>query len=102
MNNSGKSNSEANMVEVRCFGSLKKYSDEKGWTFPYFYELERECSASELAQQIGIPIEEIEGVFINGIAYPLSKGSVKPGERVGFIPFGVPGPYRVMLGIKKE
>ena len=90
------------MVEVRCFGSLKKYADEKGWEFPYRYQLEDECSASELAVSLGVPAEEIEGVFIDGMALPMAAARVKPGARVGFIPYGIPGPYRIMLGFKKE
>lgn len=89
-------------VEVRCFGSLKKYTKEKGFEFPYLLKLEKECTASELAEMIGLPLHEIEGIFINGIAQPLSEGHVKQGDRVGFIPYGVPGPYRIMLGLKKE
>lgn len=99
LNNSGNTDK---LVEVRCFGSLKKYAEEKGWTFPYLYQMEDECTATELARRIGLPIKEIEGVFINGIAQPIHKGLVKPGERVGFIPYGIPGPYRIMLGFKKE
>lgn len=95
-------NTSERMAEVRCFGSLKKYADEKGWDFPYYYQLEDECSASELASRLGIPAEEIEGVFIDGMAQPMLKARVKPGARVGFIPYGIPGPYRIMLRFKKE
>jgi len=88
-------------VEVRCFGALKKYADAKGWAFPYYYPLADECSASALAQRLSIPLEEIEGVFIDGNAQPLAGATVKPGARVGFIPYGIPGPYRIMLGFRK-
>ena len=88
-------------VEIRCFGLLKKYADEKGWAFPYHYELERDCTAIELAGKVGIPTKDIEGVFINGIAKSIdTEELIKPGNRVGFIPYGVPGPYRVMLGYR--
>jgi len=89
-------------VEIRCFGQLKKFADEKAWPFPYEFNLAGECSALELALNIGIPTEEVEAVFINGMAKQLDEGWVKPGDRVGFIPFGVPGPYRVLLGIRKN
>lgn len=88
-------------VEVRCFGALKKYADEKGWAFPYYYSLEAECPATELADKLGMPLAEIEGVFIDGYAQPLVGATVKPGARVGFIPYGIPGPYRIMLGFRK-
>lgn len=92
---------EVKPVEIRCFGKLKKRADEKGWSFPYYYPLEKECSAIELLQLIGLPEDDIEGVFVDGLAKPLDAGWVKPGSRVGFIPYGVPGPYRVYLGIRK-
>lgn len=93
--------SELNKVEIRFFGQLKTLADEKGLSFPYFFELNKECSARNLAELLGVPTNEIEAVFINGVAKPIDEGWVKPGDRVGFIPYGVPGPYRVLLGFKK-
>ncbi len=90
-----------NQIEVRFFGQLKAMADQKGWDFPYIYELDKECSAEELLDLMGVPTEEIEAVFVDGLAKPLDEGWIKPGNRVGFIPYGVPGPYRVLLGIKK-
>lgn len=94
-------NSETKEVEIRLFGQLKHLADEKGWPFPYIFELSQECSAIELAKLIGIPTDEIEAVFIDGVAKPIDEGWVKPGNRVGFIPYGIPGPYRVLLGYRK-
>lgn len=90
-----------NNIEVRFFGQLKAMADQKGWDFPYIFELENECSAEELLALMDFPCEEIEAVFVEGLAKPLDEGWIKPGNRVGFIPYGVPGPYRVLLGIKK-
>ncbi|MHB9093191.1 MAG: MoaD/ThiS family protein [Eubacteriales bacterium] len=87
-----------NLVEVRAFNFLKKVFDERQWSFPYFYELGEECTASELAKMMDLPLEKIEAVFINGCAKPLAEGWVKPGDRVAFVPYGTPGPYRVLLG----
>lgn len=94
--------SNEKMVEIRLFGALKKYGDEKGWSFPHFFPLESECSAVELAEVLEIPLDQVEGVFINGFAQPFEGARIKPGERIGFIPYGVPGPYRLMLGLKKK
>lgn len=91
-----------NQVEIRPFGILKTYADEKGWPFPYIFPLNEECPAKELAQKIGLPLDKVEAVFVNGIAKPIDEGHVKPGDRVGFIPYGIPGPYRVLLGIRKK
>jgi hypothetical protein len=90
-----------NKVEVRFFGQLQELAKEKGWTFPSVVELEGECSALQLAERMGIATDQIEAVFIDGVAKPIDEGMVKPGCRIGFIPYGVPGPYRVLLGIRK-
>ena len=89
------------LVEIRFFGSLKKLAEEKGWPFPCFYKLDEECSPLKLAEMMGIPADLIEGAFINGIGRPIDAGQVRPGDRVGFIPYGIPGPYRVLLGFHK-
>jgi len=89
------------IVEIRAFNFLKTIFDERGWSFPYYLELKQECSAKELAEMLDLPLDRIEAVFINGIAMQPEKGRVKPGDRVAFLPPGTPGPYRVLLGIKK-
>lgn len=95
-------NPGTNKLEIRFFAQLKAVAEQKGWPFPCFFELDRECSAIELAELMGIPTEEIEGVFVNGIGRPLDKGWIKPGDRVGFIPYGIPGPYRVHFGYFRQ
>lgn len=89
------------LVEIRLFGQLKKVGDDRGWDFPYLYNLEQECSALELAELLELPLDEIEGVFVDGIAKPIDEGRIASGSRVGFIPYGVPGPYRIYLGYRK-
>jgi len=88
-------------VEVRFLGDLKRLAHEKGLGFPCYIDLNRECSALEVAQLLGMPTEKIEAVFVNGCASPVKDGKIKPGDRVGFVPVGIPGPYRVLLGFKK-
>lgn len=88
-------------IEVRAFNFLRKHFDQKGWPFPYYYELDTECSGVELAQKMDLPLEKVEAIFINGLAHSPEEGRIKPGDRVAFLPPGTPGPYRVLLGIKK-
>lgn len=102
MDSPGNSELGTNKVEIRFFGKLRVFADQKGWSFPCYYELNRECSAFELAELMGVPTDQVEGVFVNGIGKPFDKGWVKPGDRVGFIPYGIPGPYRVLLGFYKK
>ncbi|WP_434510314.1 MoaD/ThiS family protein [Desulfitobacterium sp. AusDCA] len=89
-------------VEVRAFMFLRKIFNERNWPTPYFFKLERECNAVELAEMLDLPLERIEAVFINGKANPFSEETmIQPGDRIAFLPPGMPGPYRAMLGIKK-
>lgn len=101
MNPPGTDGRRTDMVEVRFFGFLKRLADEKGLGFPCKLELEDECSAADLAARLGVPADKIEAVFVNGNAKPIAEARVKPGDRVGFVPFGTPGPYRLLLGFKK-
>ncbi|MTI84987.1 MAG: MoaD/ThiS family protein [Firmicutes bacterium] len=90
-----------NEVEVRAFSFLKELFEEREWPFPLRLQLDTECSASELAQKLDLPLDKIEAVFINGTAQTLDQGMVRPGDRIAFVPPGTPGPYRVILGIVK-
>lgn len=88
-------------VEVRGFAALQQIFRERGWPFPYYYRLEKECTAQELIQILDLPAEQIEAVFINGLSDSL-EATVKPGDRVGFVPYGTPGVARFLLGIRRE
>ncbi|KJS83323.1 MAG: thiamine S protein [Peptococcaceae bacterium BICA1-8] len=88
-------------IEVRCLSFLKKVCDARDWEFPFYYDLEAQCTALELAEKLDLPKELIEAVFINGLASPVEDGVIKPGDRVAFIPPGTPGPYRALLGMVK-
>ncbi len=93
--------SEVKNVEVRGFSYLKVIFDQRGWPFPMQVSLDKQCTAAELAVRLELPREKIETVFINGIAGPLER-TVNPGDRVGFVPPGTPGPYRVILGLVNQ
>lgn len=91
---------ESKRVEVRGFSFIKELLDRRGLPFPLYVDLQEECAASDLAERLGIPADGIEAVFINGIACSTDH-TVRPADRVAFVPPGTPGPYRVILGIKK-
>jgi hypothetical protein len=57
-------------------------------------------SSEKIAQELDIPLEKIEAVFRNGRVQNI-QAPVFPGDRVAFIPYGTPGPYRVLLGIRQ-
>ncbi|MGQ9558019.1 MAG: MoaD/ThiS family protein [Desulfurispora sp.] len=88
-------------VEIRAFADLKKIFDQRGWSFPLMYDLPAPTSAAALAEQLSLPLDKIEIVFVNGRAQPLEH-TVMPGDRVAFVPPGTPGPYRVLLGFMNQ
>lgn len=88
-------------VEVRAFASLKQVFADRGWPFPYFVHLDGECTALALVEKLDLPLNKIEAVFVNGLSDSLSA-TVRPGDRVGFVPYGTPGVARFLLGIRRE
>ena len=90
-------------VEVRIFGALRSHMDRQN--LPYVLKKvmpEGKFTPDDIAGELNIPINEIEAVFINGKVS--GRGSIlSPGDRIGFFPYGTPGPYRVYLGmVEKE
>jgi hypothetical protein len=86
-------------VTVRMFGLLHLYRTERG--LPTTLEVEvPECGTTgrDLAQSLDLPVERIEGVFVNRTVYGIDH-PVMPGDRVAFVPYGTPGPHRVFLGL---
>ncbi len=55
-------------------------------------------SARQIAEDLGLPVDQIEAVFRNRSSAPLST-TVYPGDRLAFVPRGTPGPHRFTLGI---
>lgn len=91
--------SKANTT-VRMFGALHTFRKDRG--LPSQAEVnvpEQGCAAVEIARGLQLPLEKIEAVFVNHKAYSLDH-EVYPGDRVAFVPTGVPGPGRMLLGIR--
>ena len=85
--------------EVRMFGCLHTIRKELGLASTAQVSLPPEGrKAEDLALDLDLPLNKIEGVFVNHTVYNLDK-IVMPGDRVAFVPTGVPGPHRFMLGI---
>jgi hypothetical protein len=59
------------------------------------------CAACDLARKLDLPLEKIEAVFVNHKAYGLDH-PIQAGDRVAFVPTGIPGPHRVLLGIHRD
>jgi hypothetical protein len=54
--------------------------------------------ACDLARELDLPLEKIEAVFVNHIVHGLDH-RIQAGDRVAFVPTGIPGPHRFLLGI---
>ena len=61
-------------------------------------EIPEGSTASELALELGLKAEDIEGVFVNHRVVPMDS-VLHNNDRVAFVPPGTPGPYRVLLGL---
>lgn len=84
---------------VRMFGAL--HTIRKNLNLPSTVDVTlptEGCAASTLAENLNLPLDKIEAVFVNRLAYGLDH-HVNPGDRVAFVPTGIPGPARGLLGI---
>jgi len=85
-------------MEVRAFGKLFFLFQERGWSQPLHYNMEKDSlTAGELRDRLDIPVEDVEAVFINRVIKPLST-KLQDGDRVAFVPPGVPTIHRFNLG----
>jgi hypothetical protein len=83
------------------FGFLYTYRRKQGLPASVHLQLPSEGkSALKIAQELKLPIDEIEAVFCNNTIYSLDH-RIMPGDRVAFVPHGTPGPHRYTLGIKQ-
>lgn len=84
---------------VRMFGALHTIRKDRG--LPSRAEVsvpEGGCAALKIARDLELPLEKIEAVFVNFKVCSLDH-KVEPGDRVAFIPTGIPGSARLLLGI---
>ena len=92
---------ESGVVNVRMFGFLRSFMKERGLPDRFDETVPPEGkSGLEVATELGLPVDGIEAVFINGLIKQLDA-KICPGDRVAFVPSGTPGPYRVLLGMVK-
>lgn len=92
---------DAARCEVRFFGSLHAMRSEAGLPTTTVVDVPATgVHARDLARDLGLPLDAIEGVFCNGDVFGLSH-VLRPGDRVAFVPYGTPGPHRYFLGLYK-
>lgn len=84
---------------VRMFGALHTFRKDRGLNSTVDVAIPPEGrKALDLANDLALPIDKVEAVFVNHLVFGLNK-TVKPGDRVAFVPTGIPGPARALLGI---
>jgi len=84
---------------VRMFGALHALRRERGLQSTTEVHIPQEgCAACDLARKLDLPLEKIEAVFVNHVVHSLDY-PIQAGDRVAFVPTGIPGPGRVLLGI---
>jgi hypothetical protein len=87
---------------IRMFGVLYTLRRQSGLppTASVFIPPEgRHCL--DIAREVRLPVDKIEGVFINHAAYPPDR-IIMPGDRVAFIPTGVPGSDWLSYSLRKN
>lgn len=85
-------------VTVRMIAFLHTYRRERGLPVTVSVEVpEGGVRAVEIARDLDLPIERIEGVFLNGRLLGLGA-MVMPGDRVAFVPYGTPASHPAFFG----
>ncbi|MBI5231800.1 MAG: MoaD/ThiS family protein [Coriobacteriales bacterium] len=86
-------------VEVRMFGVLHTLRCQRGQSPRARVDVPAEGRAArDIAMELGLPLDQIEGVLCNHDAFGLGH-VVRPGDRLAFVPYGTPGPHRFFLGL---
>ncbi|MFA5577474.1 MAG: MoaD/ThiS family protein [Tissierellaceae bacterium] len=88
---------EKGSIEVRGFLQLNAYLKKTFGAMPVIFDLDTQITGEELAEELGINLEEVEVIFVNGFVEALDF-TIRPGDRVAYLPPGCPGPYRIALG----
>lgn len=84
---------------VRMFGALHSLRRERGLQSTTEVHIPQGgCAAGVLAGNLNLPLEKIEAVFVNHIVHGPDY-LIQAGDRVAFVPTGIPGSARVLLGI---
>jgi hypothetical protein len=87
------------VVRVRMFGKLRGLCSLAGAATGIEYPVAAGgVPAAEIATALGLPLDQIEGVFRNHFVRPLDE-IIGPGDDIAFVPYGTPGPHRFALGL---
>ena len=89
-------------ITLNAFSFLQKKLKKNG--FDYYnvtHKIPQGTTIDKLLAGLKLLPEDVEGVFLNGLIKPFDT-VIQDGDRLGLLPPGTPGPYRVMLGIVQK
>ena len=87
---------------LNLFSFLRHYMDAQRFSYAFDKNIDpKGKTACDIAVELHIPPEEIEAVFVNGSVKNIYD-SMFPRDRVAFLLYGTPWPYRVFLGMVRE
>jgi hypothetical protein len=89
------------VLEVRAFLGLAKLFGERGWPNPRLHPVDTELTGNVLLDALDIPRREVEALIVNHRTVPVERAVLRPGDRVALVPPSVPGPHRVLLGLRR-
>ncbi len=88
-------------ITFNAFGFLqRKLKEENIDPCNLPLQIKEQETPEDIMTRFKLAEEEVEAVFVNGKIAPLDT-PLRDGDRVAFVPPGTPGPYRVLLGIRK-
>ncbi|MDO8847118.1 MAG: MoaD/ThiS family protein [Coriobacteriia bacterium] len=83
---------------VRVIALLHGYCREHGLPTSLTMRVPTEgIRALDLASSLGLPVERIEGLFLNGHLVGLGA-TIRPGDRVAYVPYGTPASHPAFFG----
>lgn len=86
-------------TDIRLFGILHSIRKEQGLESVAQVHVPPEGRiARDVALELNLPLDKIEGIFINHVVHGIDE-IIRPSDELAFVPTGIPGPHRYMLGI---
>lgn len=89
-------------ITLNAFSFLQKKLRQNGFAcYNVPLKLPPKSTPTDLIAHLGLLPADVEGVFVNGRIQAFDT-EIREGDRIGLLPPGTPGPYRVMLGIVQK
>ncbi len=89
-------------ITLNAFSFLQKKLKKNGFgCYNVSLDIPWGTTPKKLLTLLNLLPKDVEGIFINGLIKPFDT-IIQDGDRVGLLPPGTPGPYRVMLGIVQK